>query len=571
MAFENEWASLQQMSAQMAGLRTALENLRAQHGAIQDEISAIVPSYDEEGNDLSAAYRNSLESDLLRVGQEMNAVENQMHQITNRASSLSGQYSAQSRQYSDRASNHNQAAAQFQRINGRFGASTARAGSAAASQHSQHYQSLANEMDRLASAAQQVASGGFVSGGSGEVADYGRFHNPSGGARGGARGAESGGGASGASNSVGSRGGSSNTSSGNTSFGNRPPRNRPPGNRPPGNTSSGNAGGLAGPKSNLVNDATLGFLGIAALPSNNGQTDFSPVSHGTVTGDFTGATAQNKADAAFAAQNGISEMDAYNYRTQNGLTWVVDPTGTRADLVPQTFADSHAAQPPIQPGKPIISGPLSNGSDLYNSMITSLNADGVAYNSLMPFPPNQPPGDIVTRLSGGDLTEGSCSSLALAYAGNRAGYDVLDFRDGDSRDFFSQRDTIEKIANLPGVKSSILRKRNDISSANELLKSMEPNKEYYLATGQHAAIVRKAGNQFEYLELQHPSSLNGWHNINDYILEQRFGCSSFRLFTQSNFLIDVDSLSNNQEFISMLGYINTAGSAQRKGAWGNVR
>ena len=37
--------------------------------------------------------------------------------------------------------------------------------------------------------------------------------------------------------------------------------------------------------------------------------------------------------------------------------------------------------------------------------------------------------DIVSCLGGGDLTPGSCSSLAFAYAGNKAGYDVLDFRE----------------------------------------------------------------------------------------------------------------------------------------------
>ena len=45
--------------------------------------------------------------------------------------------------------------------------------------------------------------------------------------------------------------------------------------------------------------------------------------------------------------------------------------------------------------------------------------------------------EIVGRLAGGDLTKGSCSSLAFAYAGNKAGFDVLDFRDGDSRKFFA--------------------------------------------------------------------------------------------------------------------------------------
>ena len=44
--------------------------------------------------------------------------------------------------------------------------------------------------------------------------------------------------------------------------------------------------------------------------------------------------------------------------------------------------------------------------------------------------------DIINRVGGGDLTKGSCSSLAFMYAGNKAGLDVLDFRDGNSRSVF---------------------------------------------------------------------------------------------------------------------------------------
>ena len=41
--------------------------------------------------------------------------------------------------------------------------------------------------------------------------------------------------------------------------------------------------------------------------------------------------------------------------------------------------------------------------------------------------------EIVARVGGGDRTDGSCASVGLAYAANRGGSDVLDFRDGDSR------------------------------------------------------------------------------------------------------------------------------------------
>ena len=79
--------------------------------------------------------------------------------------------------------------------------------------------------------------------------------------------------------------------------------------------------------------------------------------------------------------------------------------------------------------------------------------------------------EIIKRLAGGDMTEGSCASLSFAYAGNKAGYDVLDFRGGESRKFFATNNNIIEIAKLPGVKSTIVEDYNDIKGALNLLKN----------------------------------------------------------------------------------------------------
>lgn len=204
-------------------------------------------------------------------------------------------------------------------------------------------------------------------------------------------------------------------------------------------------------------------------------------------------------------------------------------------------------------------------------IVNELEEANVAYHSIELSDKKRTSDEIIERLSGGDLTEGSCSSLALAYAGNKAGYDVLDFRDGESRSFFSSRDSIQKIANLPNINSIVIYGKNDIECVNNLFEKMEMDKEYYLATGQHASIVKRNKDNFEYLELQHPSNGNGWHNLNNDMLMSRFGCRSSHAFEFSNFLIDIDSLSNSSEFLSVLGYINTSGLEQRKGIKGNVR
>ena len=216
--------------------------------------------------------------------------------------------------------------------------------------------------------------------------------------------------------------------------------------------------------------------------------------------------------------------------------------------------------------------PKSNtDSKEYSSMVDALEKANVEYRSIQLAEQGRTEQDIINRLSGGDMTKGSCSSLALAYAGNKAGYDVLDFRDGDSRVFFSSRSSIQTVADMPGVNSTVLQGTNDIANANQLLSGIQAGKEYYLATGGHAAIVRRDGNGYQYLELQHPSNGNGWHSLSDYILRQRFGCKDSRPYECSSYLMDVDSLANSSEFRNLLGYINTAASSQKKGVYGNVR
>lgn len=207
----------------------------------------------------------------------------------------------------------------------------------------------------------------------------------------------------------------------------------------------------------------------------------------------------------------------------------------------------------------------------YSSMADALEKNNVEFRPIQLAQQNRTPQDIINRLSGGDMTRGSCSSLALAYAGNKAGYDVLDFRDGDSRSFFSSRSSIQMIADMPGIKSSVLQGTNDMVTANQLLSNMQEGKEYYLATGGHAAIVRNNGTNYEYLELQHPSNGNGWHVLNNNILQHRFGCRETRPTACTSFLMDVESMTNSKEFKNILGFINTAEFKQRKGGAGNVR
>lgn len=211
-----------------------------------------------------------------------------------------------------------------------------------------------------------------------------------------------------------------------------------------------------------------------------------------------------------------------------------------------------------------------NISDSYYQAVAELTRLGVNKIPIQPAGVSRNTDQIIRSLGGGDMTAGSCSSLAFAYAANKAGYNVLDFRGGESREFFADNNSIKMISELNGVQSQIVYGKNDIICANDLLGQMQPGKEYYFATGVHAAIVRKNGDGYQYLELQ-SSNDNGWHELNNIGLTNRFGCESMNDEDYPNFLIDIESLGKSREFLDLIGYINTAESDQVKGVSGYAK
>lgn len=182
---------------------------------------------------------------------------------------------------------------------------------------------------------------------------------------------------------------------------------------------------------------------------------------------------------------------------------------------------------------------------------------------------------MINAVSGGDKTKGSCSSAAFAYIGNKGGYTVLDFRGGKSCDFFSRDSRIQMIGNLPGVKMHVVKNTNDFTAVRELLGKVEADKEYYLATGRHAAVIRKNEGRFEYLELQSRIS-NGFKPLDNIVLKERFKCKKTHStrhgkYDVDSYIIDSDSLKDNPEFHNLLSFINTAGSKQMKGIEGHEK
>lgn len=198
-----------------------------------------------------------------------------------------------------------------------------------------------------------------------------------------------------------------------------------------------------------------------------------------------------------------------------------------------------------------------------------LKKAGVKYRKVHKHKTQPTESQIIDRLGGYDETSGSCSSLAFAYAGNKNGLDVLDFRGGRSCTYFGTTRNIVKISRLPNVKSFYVKGYDDYVSTVNLLKNAVDGKEYYLATGEHCAIVRKLNGVYEYLELQMPGN-NGFKRLDVQVLADRFNCqhsytANGEKYEVDNVLIDISSLKGNKEFEKILGYINTATKEQLKG------
>lgn len=224
----------------------------------------------------------------------------------------------------------------------------------------------------------------------------------------------------------------------------------------------------------------------------------------------------------------------------------------------------------------VIIEPKKGTDEKYNELLDVLKQTSVEYNPVADINGVRSGEEIIAALSGGDLTQGSCASLGLAYIGQRQGLNVLDFRDGESRRFFSMSSNLLKLSNANGI--SVIRETgaSSITVGNRLLKHCEVGKEYYLCVGRHAAIVRKTEDDIlQYLELQ-SSNNSGWHNFNRnprYTLKTRFGCSTTSgSSAYYDFMIDIDDSDfETDDFRTLLGYINTSVDKQRKGGNGTIK
>lgn len=209
------------------------------------------------------------------------------------------------------------------------------------------------------------------------------------------------------------------------------------------------------------------------------------------------------------------------------------------------------------------------------NIVDTLKQQGVEYIKVEKHAKSLTESEIISALAGGDYTSGSCSSVGIAYIGQKRGLNVLDFRGGKSMDYFSNKtakvNMFKALGAAPIEESSA---KSNLTNGKRALAKMVKGKEYYLSVGRHAAIVRlNDDGVMQYLELQ-SATRSGWQDFANDVrdtLKWRFGCSSSGNHFSTAYLTDIDKFQANDDLTTLLGYINTSESEQRKGKHGTIK
>ena len=174
--------------------------------------------------------------------------------------------------------------------------------------------------------------------------------------------------------------------------------------------------------------------------------------------------------------------------------------------------------------------------------------------------------EIIEKIAASD-GKGMCVSQALAYIGNKSGWDVTDMKI-ENHDLFAReaywlkRDghaTEDTDRIFSGIKRG-----SEWKATLAALNSMEAGKQYYMSAGGHASIVRlnPKTKKAEYLELQGVRD-KGWTTADSKGWRNRFGIRKGKRtscgldITQSTFITEIENIAGQKQFKNMLEYINT--------------
>jgi hypothetical protein len=218
----------------------------------------------------------------------------------------------------------------------------------------------------------------------------------------------------------------------------------------------------------------------------------------------------------------------------------------------------------------------------FKTDIATFKKSKVAYKEVQMLETPLAESEIIEKLGGGDRTKGSCVSVAYAYAANKAGYDVTDYRGGESQEIMSSNNRYR----IGGLTDSV-------APNNSFLKSMTPGQkmkflktnisegdEYVVSAARHCAVVKKDGGKLYYLELQQEPGVRytngigvkGWKPMTKAsTMSERFGDKKRYGRYSGMTMIKVSDLPKAEGFREMMGYINTAADKQQKGYGGYAK
>lgn len=181
--------------------------------------------------------------------------------------------------------------------------------------------------------------------------------------------------------------------------------------------------------------------------------------------------------------------------------------------------------------------------------------------------------DYLKKVAGGDMTNGSCASLAFCFIGNEAGFDMRDFRGGESRGFFARTGNLNTLTLFKGIDGIVEKTTTEVKTGIRLIKeNVQEGKTYFFGIGRHVAIVKKEGDLYYYLEQQSgQENGNGWKVLNTDRLRKRFGCTMKSKYLNSIELFETSKMANYEGIDEIFAYINTDEEEQKKGIWGGLK
>ena len=212
---------------------------------------------------------------------------------------------------------------------------------------------------------------------------------------------------------------------------------------------------------------------------------------------------------------------------------------------------------------------VNRADDLITNLCGRMELQGVEQVKVTTAEKSRTEKQLISRIGGRDTTEGSCASLTFVWAANRQGYDVLDFRGGESCYLMAtkSRRIVEEVGAIIEGGDTAYDFLNNLKAYN-----LEEGEEYILGVGNHAAIIRYNPASYihtnlEYLELQGDKYQNHWHVLDEWALNHRFNTNG----RGEGEICKCSELTKRPGFLQLLEYINTNQRKQKKGKGGGLK